>query len=143
MKLPISTTAEATGRPRMFFTYLRRELRGRSRQSSIVVLGLAVGIGLVITVSALSVGVKNAQAGVLHSLYGVGTDVTVTKSPSAGSGPGPFGFRGGVGTQQRPAAGTRINVDSLQSVGHGAMKQTAVTDVADLDGVSKAVGALE
>jgi putative ABC transport system permease protein len=63
----------------MFFvTYLRRELRRRLRQAIFVALGLAVGIGLVVTVSAASTGVKKAEAGVLSSLYGVGTDVTVT-----------------------------------------------------------------
>ena len=59
----------------MFFTYLRRELRGRMRQAVLIASGLAVGIGLVITVTALSAGVRNAQGTVLHSLYGVGTDV--------------------------------------------------------------------
>ena len=70
----------------MFLTYLGRELRRRARQASIIALGLALGIGLVITVTALSSGVKNAQGEVLHSLYGQGTDITVTKSPTAGSG---------------------------------------------------------
>ena len=65
----------------MFFTYLRRELRRRIRQSIFIALGLALGIGLVITVTAAATGVKNAQATVLHSLYGVGTDITVTKAP--------------------------------------------------------------
>jgi len=37
-----------------FFTYLRRELRRRMRQAVVTALGLAVGIGLVITVTALS-----------------------------------------------------------------------------------------
>ncbi len=69
----------------MFFTYLRRELRRRMRQASLIAVGLALGIGLVITVTALSAGVKNAQGEVLHSLYGVGTDITVTKAPAAGS----------------------------------------------------------
>ena len=69
----------------MFFTYLRRELRRRARQASIIALGLALGIGLVITVTALSSGVKNAQGEVLHSLYGQDTDITVTKTPAAGS----------------------------------------------------------
>ena len=66
----------------MFFTYLRRELRRRMRQAILIAFGLAVGIGLVITVTALSTGVRNAQSTVLHSLYGVGTDVTVTKAPA-------------------------------------------------------------
>ncbi len=70
----------------MFFTYLGRELRRRARQASMIAIGLALGIGLVITVTALSAGVKNAQGQVLHSLYGVGTDITVTKTPTASSG---------------------------------------------------------
>jgi hypothetical protein len=92
----------------MFVTYLRRELRRRMRQAIFIALGLALGIGLVITVTAASAGVKDAQATVLHSLYGVGTDVTVTQTPKAGSGgPVGFGFRGRIGTGQRPAAGTK------------------------------------
>ena len=83
----------------MFLTYLVRELRRRRRQACFIALGLAVGIGLVITVTAASAGVKNAQSTVLHSLYGVGTDITVTTAPSRGSG-GPFGFR--VGGQRPP-----------------------------------------
>ena len=65
----------------MFFTYLWRELRRRARQAIFIAMGLALGIGLVITVTAASAGVKNAQSSVLHSLYGVGTDITVTKAP--------------------------------------------------------------
>ena len=63
----------------MFFvTYLRRELGRRVRQGIFVALGLALGVGLVITVAAASAGVNKAQSGVLSALYGVGTDVTVT-----------------------------------------------------------------
>jgi putative ABC transport system permease protein len=41
----------------MFFpTYLRRELRHRMRQAVVIAPGLAVGVGLVITVTALSAG---------------------------------------------------------------------------------------
>ena len=65
----------------MFFTYLRCESRRRIRQAIFIALGLALGIGLVITVTAASSGVKNAQATVLHSLYGVGTDITVPRRP--------------------------------------------------------------
>jgi putative ABC transport system permease protein len=85
----------------MFFTYLRRELRRRMRQAIFIALGLALGVGLVITVTAASAGVKNAQGTVLHALYGVGTDVTVTKTPKAGSftpGSFGFGFRAGTGS---------------------------------------------
>jgi len=127
----------------MFFTYLRRELRRRIRQAIFIALGLALGIGLVITVTAASSGVKNAQATVLHSLYGVGTDITVTQAPTAGSGgPTGFGFRGRVGNQARPAAGTKIDIDNLTSIGQGTLAASSVTSIGKLTHVAGAAGAL-
>ncbi len=128
----------------MFFTYLRRELRGRTRQAVFIALGLALGVGLVITVTAASAGVKNAQGTVLHALYGVGTDVTVTKTPTAGSfTPGSFGFGFRTGTNKRPSAGTKINTSTL---GAGAtlasISSSSVSTVADLHDVSAAAGGL-
>lgn len=64
-----------------FLTYLRRELRRRMRQSVFIVLGLALGVGLVVTTMAVSAGVQDAQRGVLQGLYGIGTDLTVTTKP--------------------------------------------------------------
>src|SRR5580698_7139774 len=127
----------------MFLTYLGRELRRRARQASIIAVGLALGIGLVITVTALSTGVKNAQGEVLHSLYGVGTDITVTKTPAAGSGgPASFGFRGQTGTRTRPAAGTTIDIDNLTSRDSGTIAASSVTTVAHLRNVAAAAGDL-
>jgi ABC-type lipoprotein release transport system permease subunit len=127
----------------MFFTYLRRELRRRARQASIIAIGLALGIGLVITVTALSSGVKNAQSEVLHSLYGQDTDITVTKTPAAGSfNPGSFGFRGSFGTGSRPAAGTKIDVDTLRNQGLGTLTDTNLATVSKLDNVAAAAGGL-
>jgi putative ABC transport system permease protein len=127
----------------MFLTYLGRELRRRARQASIIALGLALGIGLVITVTALSSGVKNAQGEVLHSLYGQNTDITVTKAPTEGSGgPGSFGFRGAFGTQQRPAAGTTIDIDNLRSAGLGTISGTSLQSVSKLANVAAAAGGL-
>ena len=127
----------------MFFTYLRRELRRRIRQAIFIALGLALGIGLVITVTAASSGVKDAQATVLHSLYGVGTDLTVTQAPTAGSGgPTGFGFRGRVGNQKRPASGTKINIDNLTSIGQGTLSAASVTSIGKLTHVAGAAGAL-
>jgi ABC-type lipoprotein release transport system permease subunit len=127
----------------MFLTYLRRELRRRARQASIIALGLALGIGLVITVTALSTGVKNAQGAVLHSLYGQDTDITVTKSPTAGSfTPGSFGFRGAFGTGSRPAAGTKIDIDTLRGGGLGTMTSANLATVAKLTNVAAAGGGL-
>jgi putative ABC transport system permease protein len=127
----------------MFLTYLRRELRRRMRQAIIVAVGLALGIGLVIVVTSVSSGVKNAQASVLHSLYGEGTDITVTKTPTAGSGgTGAFGFRGQTGTRTRPAAGTTIDVDTLRAGGLGSIGSGSVTTVSKLKGVAAAAGGL-
>src|SRR3984885_9110275 len=104
----------------MLFIYLRRELGRRKRQASLIAVGLALGIGLVITVTALSTGVKDAQGSVLHSLYGVGTDITVSKPPSAAAnGPRRFRFRQGTGSTRRPAPGTKISIDNLTSFGSG------------------------
>jgi putative ABC transport system permease protein len=48
--------------------------------------GLALGIALVITVTALSSGVRGAQGKVLGALFGVGTDITVTTATTPASG---------------------------------------------------------
>jgi ABC-type lipoprotein release transport system permease subunit len=128
----------------MFFTYLRRELRGRMRQAVFIALGLALGVGLVITVTSAAAGVKNAQGTVLHALYGVGTDVTVTKTPTAGSfTPGSFGFGFQTGTTKRPAPGTKIN-DSTLSEGAtlASIPASSVNTVADLHNVAAAAGGL-
>jgi putative ABC transport system permease protein len=123
----------------MFGVYLWRELRRRSRQATFIALGLALGIGLVITVTALSSGVNRAQGEVLHSLYGVDTDITVTKSPSSGSGaPGSFRFNDGGGAK----AGTKVSVDNLSSTGLGTISATSVAEVAKLKDVAAAAGGL-
>src|ERR1700690_2092964 len=56
----------------MFITYLRRELRRRMRQAVFIPLGLALGVGLVVTVAAASAGGNKWQS------RGVGGDITVT-----------------------------------------------------------------
>ena len=128
----------------MFFTYLRRELRRRAKQAIVVAIGLAIGIGLVMTVSAASAGVKTAQGAVLHSLYGVGTDMTVTKTATFGAG-GTQHFGGfGSGTSgTRPAAGTKISRNTLRpTAGQATFSSTAVSKVASLHGVAAATGGL-
>jgi ABC-type lipoprotein release transport system permease subunit len=129
----------------LFFTYIWRELRRRMRQAIFIAVGLALGIGLVITVTSASDGVKDAQAEVLHSLYGVGTDITVTKTPaegSGGNGPGSFAFGGRTGTSSRPAAGTKIDDESLRSTGYGTIATSSVTTISGIKDVSAAAGAL-
>jgi putative ABC transport system permease protein len=100
----------------MFFvTYLRRELSRRMRQAIFIALGLAVGVGLVVTVSAASAGVAGAESGVLSALYGVGTSVTVTGAVIS-LGPGAPSPQGGQSIQA-PTPGSR---PSLQMTPHGA-----------------------
>ena len=120
----------------MFLTYLGRELRRRVRQASMIAIGLALGIGLVITVTALSAGVKNAQGQVLHSLYGVGTDITVTSKPSVATTGPRFGFRGAFGSRARGKAGTKIDVDNLANVSLGKISTDSVTSISKMKNVA-------
>ncbi|HWG62805.1 MAG TPA: ABC transporter permease [Streptosporangiaceae bacterium] len=128
----------------MFFTYLVRELRRRMRQASFIAVGLAVGIGLVITVMAASSGLQNAQATVLHSLYGVGTDMTVTKAPTAGAGGG-FGFRlrgQQPGGGSAPKAGQKFSRDALVARQLGTLSASNVATIGGLPHVAASQGAL-
>jgi putative ABC transport system permease protein len=108
------------------------------RQAIFVGAGLALGIGLVITVIAASTGVSDSQGAVLHSLYGVGTDVSVTQAPASGSGR-PSNFRVG-GTQGK--AGTTFSRDILLGGGLGTLKSSAVSTISGLKDVSASSGAL-
>src|SRR5271166_5131877 len=128
----------------MFFTYVRRELRRRMRQAVLIALSLALGVGLVITVTAAAAGVRNAQGAVLRALYGVGTDVTVTKTPAAGSfTPGSLGVGFRTGTAQRPAPGTKINTSTLGGTATlASISASSVTSVAGLGDVAAAAGGL-
>ena len=129
----------------MFWTYLRRELRRRMRQAVFIALGLALGIGLVITVTSAATGVQNAQAAVLHSLYGVGTDVTVTQPPKQGSGTGlSFGFKQQI-KQVRSgqiAAGTKINDNELENTQYGTLTASQLAAVSRQRHITAATGAL-
>jgi putative ABC transport system permease protein len=129
----------------VFWTYLRRELRRRMRQAVFIALGLALGIGLVITVTSAATGVQNAQAAVLHSLYGVGTDLTVTEPPMQGTGAGlSFGFRQQI-KQVRSgqiATGTKINDNELQNTQYGTLTADQLAAVSRQRHVSVATGAL-
>jgi putative ABC transport system permease protein len=114
-----------------------------------------VGIGLVVTVSSASAGVKKAEASVLSSLYGVGTDVTVTgpapnfKAPSSTSNQPPknstqisvtpSGAQICTNGKCENAAGKTIDNVAPQ---YSTMKSAEVADVARLHDVSAAAGGL-
>lgn len=124
----------------MYFRYLRRELRRRARSALLVATGLALGVGLVITVTAAAAGVRTAQNQVLHSLYGVGTDITVTQTAAPGTG-GPFQFGGAAPSRGQP--GQSFTQDRLASPGGLAtLKSADVGAVSRLQGVAGAAGVL-
>jgi ABC-type antimicrobial peptide transport system permease subunit len=117
-------------------------------------LGLAVGIGLVVTVSALSTGLDRAQAEVLAPLTGVGTDLSVTRPIKFSGG----GFRGlseserrqleeengatRFGLQNLGEPGTHFSRDNFVSTSQLSFPQTQVSKVRGLAGVKSAAGAL-
>ena len=130
----------------MFFTYLRRELRRRMRQAIVIALGLALGIGLVITVTAASNGVKNSQTDVLHSLFGVGTDMTVTKPPASGQAQSiGVGIRQQVKSQVKGGSSlsaVKVNVNQLLNSQYSALTSAQLAQVAAVHDVTAAVGGL-
>jgi putative ABC transport system permease protein len=143
-------SANGRGHP-FFFRYLGRELGRRARQAAFIAIGLALGIGLVITVSAAAAGVKNAQASVLHSLYGVGTDITVTESPTAGSGiPAQHSnleIQGAPGQAPKVCINGKCKtgaqtIDQLFPAGQGLVRYSDVAKIARLAGVKAAAGGL-
>ena len=77
-----------------YLRYLRSELVGRRTRTVLTLVGLALGVALVITISGLARGLDRAQKTALNPLSAIGTDLTVTLSPQQDTG----GFgRGGGG----------------------------------------------
>ena len=132
----------------MFVTYLRRELAGRRKQTAIVAIGMALAIALVIIVNGVSSGVQSAQASVLASVYGVGTDITVSQTPAAptdgasgGGGPQNFDFGAADGAT---SDGTTTVSQARLSVERGttAFDQTALDIVSGIENVTAAAATL-
>ncbi|CAM5282294.1 MULTISPECIES: ABC transporter permease [Streptomyces] len=124
----------------MFFTYLRRELRRRRKAALVVASGLALGIALVIVVNSVSSGMSKAQDKVLESLYGLGTDMTVTKAaePAASSSERPrFQFDAQADGSDEEQSTDRVMVQGFQT-----LSSSTVTEVGSQNGVSDAVGGL-
>ncbi|MFF1926368.1 ABC transporter permease [Streptomyces sp. NPDC058221] len=124
----------------MFFTYLRRELRRRRKAALVVASGLGLGIALVIIVSSVSSGMSKAQDKVLESLYGLGTDMTVTKAaaaPGSGTERPKFEFDAKGNDDDSTQSTDRVMVQGFQT-----LASTTVGKVDKQDGVADAVGGL-
>lgn len=131
----------------MFARYLGRELSGRRKQTAIIAIAMALAIGLVVIVNALSAGVRDAQAAALESVYGVGTDITVSATPTPpGEGERPAGprfeFDADAGTAT--SDGSTAVTQSVLAAGRGSatFDATAVDTVAAQEGVAAASGVL-
>ncbi|GAA1967237.1 ABC transporter permease [Microbacterium deminutum] len=128
----------------MYGTYLRRELVGRKKQTIIVATGLAIAIALVMIVNSLAAGVRDAQAQALQSVYGVGTDLTVTGArtqPGQGGGPA-FQFDQNSGTTAGDGttnlSQSRLVTDPMRET----LDASTLATVTGVDGVAAASGAL-
>lgn len=128
----------------MYATYLRRELSGRKKQTIIVATGLAIAIALVMIVNSLAAGVRNAQAEALESVYGVGTDLTVTGAmaePGEGAAQRfEFGEDGGETAEDGSTelSQSRLVTEPMRST----LESTVLDTVSEVDGVVAASGAL-
>ncbi|MHC9043218.1 ABC transporter permease [Microbacterium saperdae] len=127
----------------MYGTYLRRELAGRKKQTWIVAIGLAIAIALVIIVNALTAGVRDAQAQALESVYGVGTDLTVTGAaaePGEGGGQR-FDFESEDGATEGET--TTLSQSTLMTdFMRGTLDSSALNTVTSTEGVIAASAAL-
>ncbi|WP_327656344.1 ABC transporter permease [Streptomyces sp. NBC_00483] len=127
----------------MFFTYLRRELRRRRKAALVVASGLALGIALVIVVNSVSSGMTQAQGKVLQSLYGLGTDMTVTKAasaPKAGDDTGRPKFN--FDAKDSDSGKKEQSSDRVMVQGFQTLADSTVSKVADQKGVADTVGGL-
>ncbi|MFF5627248.1 ABC transporter permease [Microbacterium sp. NPDC012755] len=127
----------------MYGTYLRRELAGRKRQTLIVAIGLAIAIGLVIVVNALTTGVRDAQAQALESVYGVGTDLTVTGAAAEPGEGGPQRFDFGADDGSTDGETTTLSRSTLRTdFMRGTLESSVLDTVSSTKGVAGASAAL-
>lgn len=128
----------------MHWTYLRRELGGRRKQTAIVSIGLAVAIALVIVINSLSAGIRDAQQTALSSVYGVGTDLTITGEAAAPGegGPGRFEFGEDGGETDDEGATTLSQSRLTTDFGRSTIPTDVLENVRGIDGVAQAAGAL-
>ncbi|HEY8583181.1 MAG TPA: ABC transporter permease, partial [Capillimicrobium sp.] len=146
----------------MFYvSYIASELRRRAGRTLLTTLGLGVGVGLVVAVSALSDGLARAQDEVLAPLTGVGTGLSVARpldlgGDGDGAAAGPFGDlspRERRQLQRENGGGMRIDLREAGEPGERFRRTSfmtaqlsvparAVERIAGLDGVRAAAGSL-
>ena len=143
-----------------YISYMFSELRRRKGRTLLTALGLAVGVGLVVTVNALSSGLDRAQASVLAPLTGVGTDMSVSRpiAVSSGSSGSQSGFgrlsqkerdqlqkengASRLGLQNLGAPGTHFTRDSFLATSQLSFPASEVTTISQKANVKSAAGGL-
>jgi ABC-type antimicrobial peptide transport system permease subunit len=140
-----------------FLTYMVSELRRRSGRTVLTALGLGLGVGLVVTVNALSSGLDRAQAQILEPLTGVGTDMSVSRpidfSPAQGGGFPQLSDEersqlrdenggGRFGLQNLGEPGERFARDDFVSTAQLSFSAKQVDTIESIDGVAAAAGGL-
>ncbi|PZE36393.1 ABC transporter permease [Curtobacterium sp. MCSS17_006] len=128
----------------MFLTYLRRELTNRKKQTVIIAIGMALAIALVVIVSSISGGVQAAQSSVLQSVYGVGTDITVTKTATTSTNGGRPSFDfGSQGDSDDDSGSTDLSQSRLAVArGTSTLNAANLSTITSTDGVKAATGVL-
>ncbi|MGD0166060.1 MAG: ABC transporter permease [Gaiellaceae bacterium] len=120
----------------MFYLgYLRSELARRKGRTILTLLGLALGVALVIVISALSRGLDHAQKTALNPLSSIGTDLTVT----AQGGGGGFFFGRTIETNLAALGkpGQHFSHDTFQAGTQPTFPQSQAKSVAALSGVAR------
>lgn len=127
----------------MLMTYARRELSRRHKQTIVVAVGLAIAVALLMVVNSVSSGVSKAQSQVLASVYGVGTDITVTQKPTtSASSNQSFGFGQGAGNSDSQG-NTSVSSTTLRAGRDSeTFADSQLATVQKVSGVSNAVSAL-
>jgi len=141
-----------------FITYMLAELRRRSGRTVLTALGLGIGVGLVVTVNALSTGLDRAQAEVLEPLTGVGTDMSVSRPIDFSSTSQSNGFPrlsdeeeqqlraenggGRFGLRNLGEPGEKFSRDDFVSTAQLSFPAGKVAQIRRIDGVSAAAGGL-
>jgi ABC-type antimicrobial peptide transport system permease subunit len=145
-----------------YVRFLSAELRRRRGRTALTALGLAVGVGLVVIVSALSAGLDDAQEEVLAPLTGVGTDMRVSRPlsvPDAGSRDGTGGFASlsekerRILLEENPGGGLHFDPAELGQPGEAFLENRTISSelsfpvsevrrISTLDGVEDAAAAL-
>jgi putative ABC transport system permease protein len=132
----------------MFYArYLRAELLRRRGRTILTLLGLALGVGLVITISSLSNGLDEAQQTTLDPLAGIGTDLTVTRAAQQDPGDGGPGGGGGRDLVEANSSvvtdlsklgkpGTQFVHDFFLPGTQLTFAQSQAKQIAELDGVA-------